>query len=124
MPTTRRIAGEILFPADTPAAVASRVLVEVRDVSVQDEASVVIASKVMHNVSLAPNARVPFELASASVPAGRSLSLRVQVDMHELRDDSASGRSHASGDFLTTTDNPVPASGDALALTVRVAKIQ
>jgi hypothetical protein len=121
MPTTRRIAGEIVFPADTPIAVAPRVLVEARDVSMQDEASIVIASKVMRNVSVGPNARVPFEFASPTVPSGRSLSLRVQVDMHE---DIAADRRHSSGDFLTTTDNPVPASGDALALTVRVAKIQ
>jgi hypothetical protein len=116
MAATRKIRGEIVFPADAAAGVASRVLVEVRDVSVQDQASVVLATRVLRDVAVGPNARVPFELMSPSVASARSLSIRVQVDMH-------ADRSYAAGDFLSTAANPLAASGEALAVVAHVTKI-
>ena len=114
--TTRKIRGEIVFPADAAAGVAPRVQVEVRDVSEQDQASVVLATKVLRDVPVGANARVPFELMSPSVANARSLSIRVQVDMH-------ADRSYAAGDFLSTAANPVAASGDALDVLAHVTKI-
>lgn len=116
MAASRRIRGEIVFPADATAGVASRVQVEVRDVSEQDQASVVLATKTLREVPVGPNARVPFELMAPSVASSRSLSIRVQVDMH-------ADRSYAAGDFLSTAANPVAASGDALGVHAHVTKI-
>lgn len=116
MPPTRLIRGEIIFPADAPVGIAPKVLVEVHDVSMQDQASIVLAKKLMRNVSIGPGARVPFELTSPSAAANRTLSMRVQIDMN-------SDRSYAPGDFLSTAANPVAASGDAIAVVARVTKL-
>ena len=116
MPTTRQISGEIVFPANAVSGIAPRVLVELHDVSMQDQASVVLASKVLRNVPVGPNARLPFNLIAPSVAGGRSLSMRVQVDMH-------ADRSLMAGDFLSTVTNPVPVFGDAVAVLAYVTKI-
>ena len=116
MPTTRQISGEIIFPANATQGVAPRVLVELHDVSMQDQASVVLATKMLRNVSVGPSARLPFKLIAPSVAGGRSLSMRVQVDMQ-------TDRSHAVGDFLSTVANPVPVFGDAVAVLAYVTKL-
>ena len=116
MPTTRQISGEIVFPANATQGVAPRVLVELHDVSMQDQASVVLATKVLRNVSVGPSARLPFKLIAPNVADGRSLSIRVQVDMQ-------TDRSHAAGDFLSTVANPVPVFGDAVGVLAYVTKL-
>lgn len=116
MPTTRQLSGEIVFPGDTAPGVAPRVVVEVHDVSEQDQASIVLATKVLHNVPVGPNVRVPFALRSPGVAPSRSLSMRVQVDMQ-------ADRSYAPGDFLSTVANPIAASGDAVAIVAHVTKL-
>ena len=82
----------------------------------QDQASVVLATKMLRNVSVGPSARLPFKLIAPNVADGRSLSIRVQVDMQ-------TDRSHAAGDFLSTVANPVPVFGDAVAVLAYVTKL-
>lgn len=116
MPPTRHISGEIVFPADTAPGIALRVLVEVHDVSMQDQASTTLAKTVLRNVSIGPSARVPFALTAPCANANRSLSMRVQVNLHLDQSDVV-------GDYLSTEATPVAATGDAMDLVTRVKKI-
>jgi uncharacterized lipoprotein YbaY len=116
MARTRRIQGEIVFPPDAVRRVAARIAVELRDVSMQDQPSVLLAETSLENVPVGPGIRVPFAFEAPSVATERSLSLRVQVDMQ------ANSRS-AAGDYLTTTSHPVPADGDATGLVVPVTRL-
>jgi uncharacterized lipoprotein YbaY len=116
MPSTRRISGEIVFPADATAGTASRVQVEVHDVSMLDQPSVVLAKTELQNVSVGPNVRVPFALSSPVAPVGRALSLRVQVNMKP-------GQTFAAGDYLSTVSIPVASTGDVTGVFARVTKL-
>jgi uncharacterized lipoprotein YbaY len=114
MPHTRRIQGEVIFPPNAASAVARRMTIELRDVSYQDQPSVVIASKIMNEVSVAPGERVAFQMRAPPITPGRSLAMRVQVDMH-------ANQRHAAGDYLSTEIVPVPAGGDVQALLIPVS---
>lgn len=81
----------------------------------QDQPSVVLASKVLTHVPIGPNARVAFEFSAPAVTTGRLLAMRVQVDMQD-------GLRHAPGDYLSTVSVPVPAAGDVRALVVPVTR--
>ena len=116
MPSTRRIQGEIAFPANASQGDAALITIELRDVSLQDQSSTVLASTTLRKVRVGPGGRIAFELEAPAVAGHPSLSLRVQVDMQAQQ-------SHASGDFLTTEAIPVPAVGDVLALVVRVTQL-
>lgn len=116
MTQTRRIQGEIAFPADAGQGVAARITIELRDVSLQDQASTVLAATTLDKVAVSPNCRVPFRLDAPGTAANSSLALRVQVDMQ-------SGQRHASGDYLSTVNQPVPATGDATGLVVTVTRL-
>lgn len=116
MPQTRRLQGEIVFPSDAVRGNAARITVELRDVSMQDQASTILASKTMTNVNIEADCRLPFELEAPTVAAGRSLAMRVQVDMRQ-------GQRHATGDFLSTVSTPVPIAGDVQGLVVPVTRL-
>jgi uncharacterized lipoprotein YbaY len=116
MSQTRLIQGEIIFPDTASQGVAETITVELRDVSVQDQASTVVAAMTLKQVPLDPNCRVPFELEAPIVAASRSLSLRVQVDMQV-------GQRHASGDFLSTAAQPVPPGSNLFGLLVPVTQL-
>lgn len=90
-------------------------LVELRDVTELDRASVVLASHELHAVPITPDGEVAFTLAAPAVAAGRSLSVRAQVDV------AAGG--HA-GDYLTTVAVPVPVAGETTDLVVPLAKVR
>jgi putative lipoprotein len=90
------------------------VRVELRDVSLADRPSVVIASTDMHGVTITPGATHPFELMAPAVPGNRSLALRVEVTTEH--NPSATG-------YLTTTSIPVAAAGDAGGLEAALTKI-
>ena len=116
MSSTRRIQGEIAFPANASPGDAVLITIELRDVSLQDQASTVVVSHTLHHVRIAPAGRVPFGFDAPAVPGRPALALRVQVDMQ-------GGAAHASGDFLSTETSPVPADGDARALVVPVTRL-
>ena len=112
----RRIQGEIAFPSDAVGGIAARIAVELRDVSMQDQASSLLASESMNDVPIGPNCRVAFELKAPSVAAGRSVAMRVQVDMQQ-------GQRHAAGDYLSTVSTSVPIAGDVQGLLVPVTRL-
>lgn len=116
MPQTRRIQGEIVFPDNAQTGVAAKIIIELRDVSMQDQASTVVAARTLDKVPIGPNYRVPFELEAPPGADGRAFAMRVQVDMHP-------GLRHASGDFLSTVAQPVPAGGDLSGLLVPVTPL-
>lgn len=116
MTQSRRIQGEIVFPDHADKAMATKITIELRDVSLQDQASTVVAAMTLDKVSVGPNYRVPFEFNAPAVAPSRLLTLRVQVDRHP-------GQRHASGDFLSTSAQRVPAGGDACGLVVPVTGV-
>jgi uncharacterized lipoprotein YbaY len=116
MTQSRRIQGEIAFPEHATKGTAAKITIELRDVSLQDQASTVVASMTLDRVCVGPNYRIPFEFNAPSVAPSRLLTLRVQVDRH-------ADQRHASGDFLSTIAQPVPAGGDASGLIVPVTQL-
>lgn len=111
----RKVSGEIVLP-DGAAGQATAVTIEVRDVSVADAASSVVASKTLRNVKLSPGKRIKFSLQAPEVP-GRRLALRVQIDAARPATRDIGG---ASSGYLTTQSIEVSAEGDATSLVAPV----
>lgn len=116
MPQSRLIQGVIAFPDNAGEALSGTILIEVRDVSLQDQASCVMAQTTLKSVAITPGGHVPFELQAPAVASSRSLAMRVQVSMH-------ADKVYVPGDFLSTTHIAVPAEGDVSALVVPVTKL-
>ena len=112
----RSITGRVILPANTPAVTAEHVLIEVRDVSLADVPSTVVAEERLDEVILRPNGEIEFDLPVPDVAANRTLALRVHVDI------KGTGRVD-SGDLLTTVHYPVPSSGASGPMEVRVAVV-
>lgn len=102
----RTVSGEIVLPADVAPGAAARILVEVRDVSVVDAPSSVLASTILRRATLASRGRIPFALQVPEAP-GRRLALRVQIDRRE-------GTRSLGGDYLTTESLGIADSGDMM----------
>jgi putative lipoprotein len=102
---SRTVRGVVELPADAPDASAGVLLVEARDVTLQDAPSVVVAEARLPDVHIEPGSRVPFELQVPDAPAGHTLAMRVHVSM-----DGTPAVSH--GDGLSVTHIPVPPAGD------------
>lgn len=112
--TQRLITGELRLPHDAVAAASAQVLVELRDVSRLDAPSVVLASTVLASVSVAPGARLPFELSAPEAAPSASLSLRAQLDV------TVPG---APACYLSTVACPVAATGDVHGLALPLTRI-
>ncbi len=112
----RTIKGEIALPDNAPKAVAEMVLIEVRDVSVQDAPSVVIAQQELKKVKIAPNKKIDFKISVPEAEAHRSLSLRVHVSI------DGSGNAQ-SGDLLTVQNYQVSSVGTQDEMNISVALI-
>lgn len=112
----RVVHGNIVLPSDALSLEARVVLIELRDVSILDAPSQVMATQRLEGVPLKPHARIPFSLEVPEVEAARALSLRVHVDV------DGDGRV-APGDLLTTAAYPVPTAGDFGPLEVRVMMV-
>ena len=119
----RRVHGELLLPANAPAGVARKGVIEVRDVSLQDAPSVVVASKSLSKVALQPAGRLAFELEVPEAQPGRTLNLRVHFAVTPRAKGVALSETVEPGDLLTTESIPVPAAGDYGPLRVRLALI-
>lgn len=115
----RRVFGELMLPANAPEAVARKIVIELRDVSVLDAPSQVLATATQSKVAIQPGRRVPFELHAPDAAPGRTLNLRVHVSM--AGGTAAAGAS--AGDLLTTESIAVPASGECGPLSVRLTRI-
>ena len=102
----RTVTGNIILPANISAAKTGHVLIEVRDVSLADAPSALVAEKWLENLPLQPNGQIPFKICVPEVEPNRTLSLRVHISLDR------SGRMNA-GDLLTTTNYTIPNTGDA-----------
>jgi putative lipoprotein len=109
----RSIRGTIVLPADVMPRQAHQVAVEVRDVSVADAPSMVIAAYHLSDVIIKPGGRIPFEIEVPEVEATRALSLRVHVSLQE-------GQNVKAGDLISTVSCPVPTSGALPPVTIPV----
>jgi uncharacterized lipoprotein YbaY len=112
----RKILGFVMLPPETPETRAGLTLIEVRDVSLLDAPSVVIAEERLEDVALEPGGAIPFSLDTPEVEASQSLSLRVHISL------DGSGRVQ-SGDLLTTMHYPVPDRGTPPPMLIRVQVI-
>ena len=81
----RTIPGTIVLPPDAPQQTYDRLVVEIRDVSMADAPSVVIAEQTMEDVTIEPNGAVKFSIDTPDVGAGRALSLRVHISREGAR---------------------------------------
>ncbi|MFH8680369.1 YbaY family lipoprotein [Streptomyces lydicus] len=98
---TRLVRGVVALPAETPATPAARVLVEVRDVSLADAPSTVVAAQVLTDVPLAPHGRFPFSVEVPDLDPAATYGLRVHIDL-------AGTGSVESGDLINTRSITVP----------------
>ena len=114
----RTVAGEVVLPADAPGATSGTVLIELRDVSVADAPSTVVASTKKQKVKLAPGRRIPFTFKAPEAP-GRRLALRVQIDGGASHTRS---RASAPSTYLTTQSITVQPDGDVKGIVVPVQK--
>jgi uncharacterized lipoprotein YbaY len=112
----RTVAGAVLLPANAPATRAGHIHVEVRDISLADAPSVLVAKQQLDNVPLTPNGRIGFHLPVPEVAPNRTLSLRVHIDVD-------GNGSVNSGDLLTTASYPIPPIGTPSPLEVAVSVV-
>jgi uncharacterized lipoprotein YbaY len=103
-PPLRPIDGTVQLPPDCPARRAAHVVVEVRDVSIADADSVLLARQQIDDAELGPGGSLPFALDVPEVDPRCRLALRVHVDVD--------GTGVVSeGDLLTTVHVAVPPMG-------------
>jgi uncharacterized lipoprotein YbaY len=100
----RTIIGDIALPANCPEFREAVVLIEVRDVSLADAPSLVVAHTQLKGVTIKPGAFVPFSLGVPEVPDARSLELRIHISL-------SNSDQVKHGDLLTTTSIPIPSRG-------------
>jgi putative lipoprotein len=112
----RKVMGFVMLPLDAPETRAGLTLIEVRDVSLLDAPSVVIAEERLVDVRLEPGGAIPFSVDTPEVEATQSLSLRVHISV------DGSGRVQ-KGDLLTTMHYPVPDRGTPRPMQVLVQVI-
>jgi putative lipoprotein len=109
----RTVRGTVRLPADAPAAVAGLLLVEVRDVSVADAPSVVVATWRTTDVAVGPGSVLPFAIETPETEPGRTLALRAHLSLDGKE-------TVARGDAISTSHVEVPSSGDADGVDVPV----
>lgn len=101
--TERLIKGELILPPGVSLEPAD-IHLQVRDVSLADASSVVVAERVLAAQDLRGRRRVSFSLSVPEADPRSSLALWVHVDV------TRSG-SITAGDLLTTVSVPVPPVG-------------
>ncbi|HTE28720.1 hypothetical protein [Flavitalea sp.] len=93
--------GRILLPANAPSYRAQKIVIEVRDVSLADAPSILIAKEELHDIMLAPNKKINFKIRVPELESKQSLSFRVHI--------SKDGDDRVKpGELLTTINYPVP----------------
>jgi putative lipoprotein len=112
----RIVEGEILLPANTLITQALHVVIEVRDVSLADIPSTLVAQQRLDNVALRPQGRIRFNISVPEVEPNRSLSIQVHIDI------DGTGLIKA-GDLLTTTNISIPNRGTLPLIEVPVVVI-
>lgn len=112
----RRVTGAVVPQPGVSEGIADHLLVEVRDVSLLDAPSRVVAQVRYEAVPVAPGTGIPFELDVPDAPPGSSLAVRA----HLAR---GPGETVRQGDALSTVSVDVPASGSIGGLHVPVSAV-
>lgn len=115
--TQRTIEGWVQLPPEDPGTRQGHLLVELRDVSMLDAPSRVVASVSLPQAELGAGQRVPFRLQVPTASAATALNLRVQLQ------GQAAAAAGTGPLFLTTQAVPVPPLGDVQGLAVPVEKV-
>ena len=110
------IFGNILLPQNISREKSRQVLIEVRDTSIADAPSTVVAQQSLKNVLLAPGLAIPYSLEVPTEQSQRHLSLRVHVDL------DGTG-AVTPGDLLTVQAYPIKQGGGAGPLDVHVVPV-
>ena len=93
--------GKILLPANAPSWQAQKIFIEVRDVSLADAPSILIAKEQLNDIKLTPDKKISFEIRVPEVESKQSLSFRVHI--------SKDGDDRVKpGDLITTINYPLP----------------
>jgi hypothetical protein len=108
---SRILTGTIVLPPTTPSTTASVVCIEIRDTSVIDAPSALLATTIMRDIPLHPGGSIPFTIDAPDDAAGTSSSFRVHISF----DGSASLR---PGDLLTTVVVPVQGESHQVPVTL------
>lgn len=113
----RRVRGEIVLPADSPAR-AARIVVQVEDITRADAPSVVIAEQRLDDVPLGEANELPFaiDLPAQLIDPRAMYSVRAHVDT------TGSGTVER-GDLITTQTYPVLTRGAADEVRVEVRRV-
>lgn len=98
------VRGTAVAPAGAAVAPAACVHVEIRDTTLADAPSVILAARTYRGVAVRPGVRLPFTITAADAPDHAVLSLRVHVDV-------AGDGAVTSGDLLSTRFHPLPVAG-------------
>jgi putative lipoprotein len=112
----RTVSGEIALPNDFPKARGADVLIEVRDVSLVDAPSIVVAHTTLKDVDLKPSGSISFSLPVPEVPDARSLEIRIHISLD--KSDIVK-----RGDLLTTMSHQIPSRGSFTHMVVPVKRI-
>lgn len=112
----RRLTGQILLPPNAPTRTAAITLIEVRDVSVVDAPSLVVAHQRLNSLKIKPDERINFQFDVLEVAENRSLALRIHISF----DGSSQPK---SGDLLSVSRYPVPSQGQPEPILVAVVVI-
>jgi uncharacterized lipoprotein YbaY len=109
----RSVSGCVVLPPDAPRSTAVLLLVEVRDVSLMDAPSVVVAETRAGDVAIEPGGQIPFDLAAPDALPGHSLAVRAHLSL----DGTAAV---SSGDLVSVTHLALPSSGDSDGMEIPV----
>ena len=112
----REITGDIVIPSDCPIVNEATALIEVRDVSLADALSTVVAQTRLTDVNCRPGDRIPFSLNVPEVSEAQSLAIRIHISC-------AGSNDTKSGDLLTTRSYMVPSRGTSGYISVLVNRI-
>lgn len=100
----RMLRGQIDLPPNTPRRRAALAVIEVRDISLADAPSQLVAQKRLRDLELEPAATIPFEMEVPEVTPLQALCINIHISM------SGEARAQA-GDLLTTMIHPIPGVG-------------
>jgi putative lipoprotein len=112
----RLLTGTIALPPNAPSRPAALTLIEVRDVSVADAPSVVVAQKRLSSMIVEPNELVTFQIEVPEVADNQSLALRIHISL----DGSTQPK---PGDLLSVSRYTVPSRGQPEPMSVQVVVI-
>ncbi len=107
------VSGAILLPPNCGDITAKETIIEIRDTSLIDAASVCISIFKIGNVKLSPNSKIPFNITIPMPPAGKEYSFRVQINVSD-------NGTLTQGDLVSFQRHSVSPNNDNLEIIIPV----